>query len=154
MAGFVKVIIQQFLRAGVQRNVAGFIAFAVHSQVRHAAARVDVLDLQAAEFFAATLQDIGRASVYGTRTSGAGGNVVGYNYLSGPYAMGSTRVTQSIGVRSRTVSVPGLPSGPYIENLGVQPDVAADYQTRQNLLTRGAPFVAGFVTLVQGLAVP
>ena len=53
VAGFVQVVVQQFLGAGVQRDVAGLVAFAVHAQVRDAAAGVDVLDLQATEFFAA-----------------------------------------------------------------------------------------------------
>jgi len=112
----------------------------------------DNFTLSAAETFAATLQDIRRAIVYGMPTDGGGGNVVGFSSTTGPFSEGSTRVTQSIEVRSHPVTAPGLPSAPYIENVGVQPDVAASYQTTANLLTGGQPVVNGFVTLVSGLA--
>jgi hypothetical protein len=102
----------------------------------------------AAEMFSATLQDATRAKTYGTRTSG-GGNVVSFN--SAPYAEGSTRVTESIAVRNHNVSTPGYPSAPYIENIGVYPDLLANYQTKDNLLNGGAPFVAGFTAAIANL---
>jgi hypothetical protein len=49
----VQVVVQQLVRAGVRRDVAGFVAFAVDSQMGYSAAGVDVFDLEAAEFFAA-----------------------------------------------------------------------------------------------------
>ena len=110
--------------------------------------------LSAAETFPATLQDLKRATVYGTQTDGGGGNVLGYTYTTGPFSMGSARVTTSLEVRDHAVSAPGLPSAPFIENIGVQPDVAADYQTTANLLTGGQPFVQGFSALIAGLAGP
>ena len=114
----------------------------------------DNFTISAAETFAATLQDANRATIYGIQTDGAGGNVVGYSFTTGPFSEGSTRVTQSIEVRSHLVTAPGLPSAPYIENIGVQPDVVANYQTAANLLTLGQPFVSGFSTLVSSLAGP
>jgi hypothetical protein len=111
----------------------------------------DNFTLSAAEFFAAILQDENRVSVYGVRTDGGGGNVVGYDFNVAPYAEGSARVTQSIAVRNHRVSTAGLPSAPYIENIGIQPDVTADYQTRANLLTGGQPFVYGFSSVIWNL---
>jgi Peptidase family S41/PDZ domain len=98
--------------------------------------------LSAAEIFSASLQDAGRATVYGVRTDGGGGNVVSYNGTT--YSEGNARVTQSFVIRSRVVTTPGFPSAPYIENIGVYPDIPADFQTRANLFTGGQPFVAGF----------
>jgi hypothetical protein len=40
-------------------------------------------------------------------------------------------------VRGHAISAPGLPSAPYIENIGAQPDVSADYKTVANLLSGG-----------------
>ncbi len=111
----------------------------------------DNFTLSAAEFFAAILQDENRVSVYGVRTDGGGGNVIGYNYVLGTYGEGSARVTQSIAVRNHNVSVPGLPSAPYIENFGIQPDFPAEFNTRNNLLTGGQPFVSGFLQVMGGL---
>jgi len=42
------------------------------------------------------------------------------------------------------VSTPEFPPTPYIENVGVRPDVELDYMTRENLLSGGAPFVSAF----------
>jgi hypothetical protein len=52
IADFVEVVVQELLGAGVQRDIAGLVAFAVDAQMRHAAAGVDVFDLEAAELFA------------------------------------------------------------------------------------------------------
>ncbi len=98
----------------------------------------------AAETFGATLQDDKRATVYGIRTSGGGGDVVEYDGNTGPYGEGSARVTLSLEIRNRVVHTPGLPAGPYIENIGVYPDVPADIQTKDNLLSGGQPFINGF----------
>ena len=76
---------------------------------------------------------------------------MGYNFAMGAYAEGTTRVTQSLGVRNHDITTPGLPSAPYIENIGIQPDFFADYQTKTNLLTGGQPFVAGFVNAIGSL---
>ncbi|HEY1262156.1 MAG TPA: S41 family peptidase, partial [Terriglobales bacterium] len=108
----------------------------------------DNYTLSASEFFAATLQDIKRAAVYGVRTDGGGGNVVSYDFNAAPYSEGSARMTQSIIVRHQNVTVPGLPTAPYIENIGIKPDIYANYQTRTNLLTGGQPFVFGFSSVM------
>jgi len=102
--------------------------------------------LSAAEFFGATMQDAKRVTVYGEETDGGGGNVVEFNAT--PYSEGSSRVTLSLGIRNHDISSPNFPTAPLIENIGVVPDVQANFQTRANLLTGGQPFVAGFSKLV------
>ena len=113
----------------------------------------DNFSASAAEFFGATLQDANRITVYGVRTSGGGGNVVEFDFNVGPYSEGSSRVTLSLGVRNHNISTPGLPTAPFLENIGVYPDVIADYQTRDNLLNGGATFVSGFSKVIQNLIV-
>jgi hypothetical protein len=82
----------------------------------------DNFTISAGEFFAANLQDSGRAFVYGTRTDGGGGSVVNYDLNAAPYAEGGTCVTESLAIRNKTISAPGLPPAPLIENIGVLPD--------------------------------
>jgi hypothetical protein len=77
--------------------------------------------------------------------------VVEYDYSVAPYSEGSTRMTQSIIMRNHAISTHGLPPAPYIENIGIQPDFVADYQTRTNLLTGGQPFVYGFSSVMAKL---
>jgi hypothetical protein len=100
---------------------------------------VDEFSASGGDAFPATLQDNGRSLTVGYRTMGAGGNVVGYN--AGTYSEGSTTVTQSLMNRKNSVAVDGFPSSPYVENVGVQPDVVVDYMTKDNLLQAGKPFV-------------
>jgi len=106
--------------------------------------------LSAAETFGATLQDAKRATVYGTRSDGGGGGSV-VQFDATPYSEGFSRVTISLEVRNNIISAPGVPSAPYIENIGVLPDVQADFQTRANLFTGGQPFVVGFYSLMNNL---
>ena len=65
------------------------------------------------DIFTATLKDNNLATVVGSRTLGAGGNVVNHPYT--PNSHMSVRVTESLIVRK---------DGSYIENNGVTPDVA------------------------------
>jgi C-terminal processing protease CtpA/Prc len=111
----------------------------------------DNFTISSAEMFAATLQDQNRVSVYGVRTDGGGGNVVEYDETLGPYGEGNVRITQSIAVRNHNISTPGLPSGPYIENIGIQPDFPVEFNTKNNLLTGGQPFVNGFMQAITGM---
>jgi C-terminal processing protease CtpA/Prc len=105
--------------------------------------------LSAAETFAATLQDAERATMFGTQTDGGGGNVVSFNATA--FSEGNTRVTESLEIRNHLISTTDLPSAPYVENIGVQPDLFSDYQTRANLLTGGQPFVEGFTIAIAKL---
>lgn len=103
---------------------------------------IDEFSASGGDAFAATLQDNGRALLVGMRTMGAGGNVVDRNGTW--YAEASTRVTRSLMHRRYEVSTPEFPPTPYIENVGVRPDVELDYMTRENLLQSGRPFVEAF----------
>ena len=111
----------------------------------------DNFSASAAESFGATLQDAQRATVYGTRTSGGGGNVLEFDNGAGPYSEGTARVTASLEVRAQPIQTPGFPAAPYIENIGVYPDVTADFMTADNLLHGGAKFVTGFSTVISNL---
>jgi len=105
----------------------------------------------AAESFGATLQDAQRVTVYGVRTSGGGGNVVEYDFNATPFSEGTARVTLSLETRATAIATPGFPTAPYIENIGVYPDIPADYQTLDNLLNGGTTFVNGFSTAIANL---
>ena len=64
---------------------------------------------------------------------GAGGSVVGF---SGPaFTESIFRITVSLMNRMHVVNTPDFPPAPYIENIGVRPDISVDYMTRANLLS-------------------
>ncbi len=103
----------------------------------------DELTASAGDLFSATIQDNGRGLLVGLRTMGAGGNVVGWE--AGSYSLGTMTVTESLMSRNHLVQTGGdYPLAPYIENIGVYPDVWVDYMTRDNLATGGRPFVDAF----------
>ena len=84
------------------------------------------------------------------RSMGAGGSVVGFN---GPaYTESFFRITVSLMNRASVIQTPDFPPAPYIENIGVRPDIVVDYMTRGNLMTNGAPFVQAFTTAIVNLA--
>ena len=99
--------------------------------------------------FPAIIQDSQRGPIFGMRTMGAGGSVVGYNATA--YTESFFRVTVSLMNRGHLVTAPRLPSAPYIENIGVRPDIAVDYMTRANLVSGGAPFVQAFIQALEQL---
>ena len=107
---------------------------------------VDEFSASGGDAFAAIMQDNNRGPLVGMRTMGAGGSVVSY---SGPaYTESITRVTVSLMHRGRMIYTNDHPPAPYIENIGVRPEIAVDYMTRQNLMTAGAPFVAAFTQAI------
>lgn len=112
----------------------------------------DEFSASGADMFPAIIQDNQRGPIVGMRTMGAGGSVVGFNATA--YTESFFRVTVSLMNRGRDVKVPNLPATPYIENVGVRPDITQTYMTTENLLTAGAPFreafTAAIVSLVQG----
>ncbi len=89
--------------------------------------------------FPATLQDNERALMVGYRTMGAGGNVVDWDATS--YSEALTRVTRSLMNRKNDIVTAEYPAAPYVENIGVRPEIEIDYMTRENLLNSGRPFV-------------
>ena len=107
---------------------------------------VDELTASAGDAFAATIQDNARGLLVGYRTMGAGGNVVSWE--AGSYSLGFTTVTQSLMNRKNPVRTNEYPAAPYVENIGVYPDVSADYMTRDNLTQNGKPFVDAFVSAI------
>jgi hypothetical protein len=104
---------------------------------------VDDLSASAGDAFAATIQDNARGPLLGWRTMGAGGNVVGWE--AGSYSLGSITVTQSLMNRKNPVVTSDYPTAPYVENIGVRPEILVDYMTRDNLTQSGKPFVDAFV---------
>jgi C-terminal processing protease CtpA/Prc len=106
----------------------------------------DEFTASAGDLFAAVIQDNDRAPVVGMRTNGAGGNVETLD--TGFYSESSSGVTESLMVRNHTVVTPDLPPAPYVENIGVRPDIPLDYMTRDNLMGGGRPFVGQFTAII------
>ena len=96
----------------------------------------------AAEMFAAILQDNQRAMLFGARTVGAGGSVNDYPVTT--YSFATATVTESLMSRKNAVQVDNFPTSPYIENVGVRPDMVQEYMTIDNLTNKGATFVQAF----------
>jgi hypothetical protein len=109
---------------------------------------VDEFSASGADMFAAIIQDNERAPLFGTRTMGAGGSVVAYDGTA--YTESITRVTVSQMNRGRLISDTEFPPSPYIENIGVRPEIVRDYMTRDNLVTLGQPFVQAFTAAMVG----
>ena len=83
---------------------------------------------------------------------GAGGSVVSFN---GPaFTESIFRVTVSLMNRGEVITTADFPPAPYVENIGVRPDIPMDYMTRANLLSGGAPFVQAFVQAIEKLVHP
>lgn len=112
---------------------------------------VDNFTLSAAEVLTMFLQDSKRATIFGTRTDGGGGNVVSFD--AGAYSEGTTRVTESLITRAAPVQTPGFPLLSSYDGVGIYPDIIQDYMTVANLATGGQPFVtaasAAIVNLIQ-----
>jgi len=107
---------------------------------------VDGFSASGGDMLPAILQDNGRALIAGQRTMGAGGNVV--SFTSGSHTEIFFRVTQSLMNRKEPVITDEFPAAPYVENIGVRPDVELDYMTRENLINFGQPFVQAFTGLM------
>lgn len=106
----------------------------------------DEMSASAAEVLAATVQDNERGLLFGWRTMGAGGNVEVWE--SGSYSFGlygGIYVTESLMNRKNPVITKDYPAAPYVENIGVRPDVENDYMTAGNLSNNGKPFVDAMV---------
>ena len=101
---------------------------------------IDDRTASAAELFASVMQDENRATLFGYRTSGAGGSVDAY--AAGVYS--ETSVSMAIGMllRKNGISSTEYPTAPYIENIGVRPDTVVDYMTDGTVLDKGASFFA------------
>jgi len=77
---------------------------------------------------------------------GAGGNVEPWE--AGTYSLGIADVTESLMIRKNIIVTPEYPPAPYVENIGVRPDIQVDYMTRANLAQNGKDFVDAFVAAI------
>jgi hypothetical protein len=107
---------------------------------------IDEFSTSTADSVPAMLQDAGRGILFGMRTNGAGGTNT--SFYTGAYSEGLAGMTLGIMTRKEPIATPEYPTGPYIENIGVRPDIEYDYMTRDNLLQQGRPFVAAFTEAI------
>ena len=110
---------------------------------------VDEYSASGGDAFPATIQDNGRGLIFGMRTMGLGGTVS--DFTATAYSEGITRVTESLMNRKYPIVTDDFPTAPYVENIGVRPDIVVDYMTKDNLLNRGASFVAAFTAAMVDL---
>jgi len=112
----------------------------------------DEFSASGGDMLPAILQSNRRGPLFGWRTMGAGGSVVGY---SGPaFTESFFRITVSLMNRLQVIQTPDFPAAPYIENIGVRPDIPVDYMTRANLMSAGGPFVQAFIQALENLVHP
>jgi len=105
---------------------------------------VDEFSTSGADDFAALFQDNQRGKLFGYRTNGAGGSVLGYS--AGLYSEGGAAyVTNSMMYRPNSIAAAGYPATHYIENVGVRPDILFDYMRPETLAQSGQPFVDAFL---------
>lgn len=107
---------------------------------------VDQASFSAAELFSAAFQDSGRGLVVGMPTGGLGGGRE--DTPAGVYAEAGTSVTVEQLLRSHPIVNPNFPTAPYIENIGVIPDMSLDYMTVDNLMHSGKTFVNSFTQIL------
>jgi peptidase S41-like protein/PDZ domain-containing protein len=110
----------------------------------------DEFSASGADMFPAIIQDNGRGPIFGMRTMGAGGSVVGFNGTA--FTESFFRITVSLMNRGTLIQTPEFPPAPYIENIGVRPNIVVDYMTRDNLVGGGGPFVQAFTQAIVNLA--
>jgi hypothetical protein len=107
---------------------------------------VDEMSASGGDAFAATIQYNTRGPLLGWRTMGAGGNVEGWE--AGTYSLGYVTVTESLMNRKNDIVTAEYPPAPYVENIGVRPEIVVDYMTADNLNRQGKPFVDAFVAAI------
>lgn len=107
---------------------------------------VDELSISFGDIFPGMMQDARRGPIVGMRTAGAGGSVSGWPV--GTYSEGIGFVTNSLVVRAQSVKAPDLPAAPFIENIGVIPDIELNFMTRENLMTRGRPYMEAVTNII------
>ncbi len=106
----------------------------------------DDFTISAGDLFAATFQDNKRGPIVGTRTSGAGGAVV--DTSAGWYSETNTRVTISLMLRQEEREYPDSPKSPYVENVGIRPDIELEYLTVENAVGSGRAYSTGFARIL------
>ncbi len=113
---------------------------------------VDEMTASGGDMFAAILQDNHRGPLLGMRTMGAGGSVSQFHCTT--FTESTCTITASLMNRGVVISGTEYPPSPYIENVGVRPDIVVDYMTRANLMSAGASFVQAFTEAAVKLTQP
>lgn len=103
---------------------------------------MDEWSTSAADAFPAVLQDAQRGPMFGYRSNGAGGTTSSVRF--GAFSSATASNTIAMHYRVRNYRNPGYPESPYVENIGVHPDIPFDYMTRDNLMANGRLFVEAF----------
>ena len=67
---------------------------------------------------------------------------------AGSYSLGYTTVTDSLMIRKNNIVTAEYPAAPFVENIGVRPEIVVDYMTADNLNRQGKPFVDAFVAAI------
>ena len=67
---------------------------------------------------------------------------------AGFYSESFVTYTMTMGVRHRYIGTDDFGTVNYLENVGVRPEIALDYQTVDNLLRRGEPYVQAFTAAI------
>jgi len=111
---------------------------------------VDEFTTSSGDMLAAIIQDNHRGPLLGMRTNGAGGNNI--QFFCTTFTEAICSITAGLMNRGVVISTPEFPPSPYIENIGVRPDIVVDYMTRANLMSGGAPFVQAFTDAAVKLA--
>jgi len=106
----------------------------------------DELSISYADYAAAILQEAGRGPLFGYRTNGAGGSVIGLN--TGFYGETTTSITWTIGARNRYIGTDDYGTTNRLENIGVRPEIPFDYMTRDNLMSGGKLFTDAFTQAI------
>lgn len=106
----------------------------------------DEFSVSFGDIFAAMMQDNRRGPIVGMRTGGLGGSIG--NFTAGFYSEATSSTTNSLVLRRDNIVTSEFPTAPYIENIGVRPDIQLDYMTKENLVRRGAPFVEAFSKII------
>lgn len=101
---------------------------------------INEFDASSADMFPAIMKQNGRATLFGTTTMGAGGNVAYY----GPLAHSAYKF-------SLTQSLMVLQDGSYVEDKGVSPDIAYDL-TEDDFLHENRSYVKAFTVEALKLA--
>jgi C-terminal processing protease CtpA/Prc len=105
---------------------------------------IDEFSISAAEMFASLIQDNQRGPLFGYRTNGAGGSVI--TRQATVFSEATASYTASLLHRKEMVVTPDHPTAPYVENIGVRPEIGYDMMTVENLLAGGSLFTEAFST--------
>ncbi|MEZ5400598.1 MAG: S41 family peptidase [Bryobacteraceae bacterium] len=92
---------------------------------------IDEFSISAADGFAAVMQDARRGKLFGWRTNGAGGTTG--SFPATVYSEAFASHTIAMHNRREPIVTNELPTAPYVENIGVRPDILYDLMTLDEL---------------------